>query len=136
MPHPVNALTRLFGPLAHYFCTPSRMIDGSPPPMGDHTPVDNRDPDALCEAGRYLRAFGNLQRSKPSGLIHAAILEAFFRRQGVISHRDRMNLVIEDLDRQGIHPRSTRRRTPAERVALFTSLLEEAISAYGRALAR
>lgn len=134
MPHPVTALTRLFGPLARYYCTPSRLIDGSPPPMGDSTPTDNRDQDAVCEAGRYLRALGRLQK-QPSGLIHSAILESYYRRQGVTQHRIRMEAVIEELDRQGIRPKSGRRRTPAQRVTLYTELLEEAISAYGKALA-
>jgi hypothetical protein len=103
--------------------------------MGDSTPADNRDQDAVCEAGRYLRALGRLQKT-PAGQIHAAILESYYRRQGVLLHRVRMEAVIEELGRQGIKLRSGRKRTPAQRVVIYTELLEEAISAYGKALAR
>ena len=133
--HPVFALVRLFGPLARYYTTPGRRpVDGSPPPRGDHTPVDNRDQDAVCEAGRYLRALGKMERASVAGGRYRAILESYYSKEGIPLHRMRMERVIEDLDKRGMMLRGSRRKSKIERIHLYTELLQEAIEAYGRAL--
>lgn len=133
--HPVFALIRLFGPLARYYTTPGRLpVDGSPPPRGDHTPVDNRDQDAVCEAGRYLRALTAMEKATPAGGRYRAILESYYSKEGIELHGMRMERVIEDLDKQGMRLRGGRRKSKMERIHLYTELLQESIEAYGRAL--
>lgn len=135
--HPVKALVRLFGPLAKYYTTPGRILpDGSPPPMGDHTPVDHRDQDAICEAGRYLRAMTIMEQASQGGTRYRAILAAYYTREGVALHRTRMEMAIDELARSGFVISGRKFKSKSDRVEMFTELLQEAITSYGRALRR
>ncbi len=128
--HPVTALILLFGPLDRHLS-----VRAGPIPDGTRlvrrTYQDTRDLDEVAQAGYLSRALLRVRRH-PGGDHMAAMLRAYYSRQGVENQGARLAMAIEDLQKQGFCLRGRRGKEATCR--LYLRLLDNGLATFASEL--